>query len=159
MSTSFYTQEELSTIGLKSYGITIKDFAGISARVTMWAMTDDYSGEYLVGPTVPDEFRNVTGGEIVLDEYATIATGCTILPGVHIPVGAAVGGERLPPPPKISILHRIIFCSSGQYHRFYRLSQRKYLRKPEVSELFCLCEVQQESLLRQSGREKPKKYS
>ena len=162
MSTSFYTQEELSTIGLKSYGnnvlisrkasiyspekisvgnnvriddfctlsgritirnhihiasytamyagnygITIKDFAGISARVTMWAMTDDYSGEYLVGPTVPDEFRNVTGGEIVLDEYATIATGCTILPGVHIPVGAAVGA--------VSLVHKSLPYEWGFY--------------------------------------------
>lgn len=162
MSTSFYTREELSKIGLKSYGdnvlisrkasiygsekisvgndvriddfctlsgritignhihiasytamyagdygITIKDFAGISARVTMWAMTDDYSGEYLVGPTVPDEFRNVTGGEIVLEEYATIATGCTILPGVHVPVGAAVGA--------ISLVHKSLPYEWGFY--------------------------------------------
>ncbi len=73
-----------------SFGITIKDFAGLSSRCVVYAMTDDFSGEALQGPTVPDKFRNVTGGEVVLEKYVNVGTGCTILPGAHLAEGVSV---------------------------------------------------------------------
>jgi acetyltransferase-like isoleucine patch superfamily enzyme len=35
-------------------GIVIGDFGGISARTLVYSVSDDYSGEHLSGPTVPD---------------------------------------------------------------------------------------------------------
>lgn len=78
-----------------SFGITIKDFAGLSSRCVVYAMTDDFSGEALQGPTVPDKFRNVTGGEVVLEKYVNVGTGCTILPGAHLAEGVSVGAMSM----------------------------------------------------------------
>ena len=73
-----------------SFGITLKDFSGLSSRCAVYAMSDDFSGESLLGPVVPDEFRNVMGGEVVLEKYVNVGTGCTIFPGVHLAEGVAV---------------------------------------------------------------------
>lgn len=36
-------------------GVEFNDFSGVSGNVMVYAMTDDYSGKFLVGPTVPEE--------------------------------------------------------------------------------------------------------
>ena len=76
-------------------GIIMKDFSGLSSRCVIYAMTDDFTGEALLGPTVPDEFRKITAGKVTLGKYASIASGCTILPGVTIGEGSAVGAMSL----------------------------------------------------------------
>lgn len=43
-------------------GITMKDFSGLSSRCVIYAMSDDFSGEALVGPVVPEKYRNVLKG-------------------------------------------------------------------------------------------------
>ena len=49
----------------------------------------------MTNPTVPDEFRNVTGGPIYIGRHSLIGTGCTILPGVKVGDGASVGSMSL----------------------------------------------------------------
>lgn len=149
MKTSFYTEEELLQIGLRSYGrgvlisrnvkfyspeliqigdnvriddfcilsgnITIKshihisaycalyggggivmdDFSGLSPRCTLLSATDDFSGEYMVGSCVRDDCRNVIKSPIVLQKYVQIGAGTTILPGVVVAEGVAVGAMSL----------------------------------------------------------------
>ncbi len=77
------------------YGIIFKDYTGLSSRSVVYASTDDYSGEYMSNPTIPDEYRNVIGGKVILEKHVLIATGCTILPGVTIAEGTAVGAMSL----------------------------------------------------------------
>lgn len=76
-------------------GIVIEDFVGISSRTAIYAVTDDYSGEYMTNPMVPDEFRNVIGGKVVLKKHALIGSGSTILPNVTIGTGVSVGSMSL----------------------------------------------------------------
>lgn len=76
-------------------GIVFKDFTGISARGTIFAVSDDYSGEYLSNPTVPLEYRGLKEGTVVLEECALVGAGCTILPGVTIHEGTSVGSMSL----------------------------------------------------------------
>ena len=73
-----------------SAGITIGDFSSISSRCAVYAITDDLSGEAMVGSMLPDEFRHVISGEVVLEDYVNIGTGCTILPGVRLREGTAL---------------------------------------------------------------------
>lgn len=54
-------------------------FSGLSPRCTIWAMTDDFSGNALLGPVIPENFRNVFGGEVILEKYVSLATGVTII--------------------------------------------------------------------------------
>lgn len=76
-------------------GIIIEDFSGLAARVTLQSATDDYSGEFLTNPAVPDNFRKVTGGTITLKKHTVIGMHAVILPGVTLGEGCAVGACAL----------------------------------------------------------------
>lgn len=76
-------------------GIVLKDFAGLSGRCAVYAISDDYSGSVLTSPAVPDEFRHVISSIVTLEKYVQVGTGTTILPGVTIGEGSAVGSMSL----------------------------------------------------------------
>jgi len=77
------------------YGIEMEDFSGLSSRVVIYALTDDYSGKYLTNPTVPNKFRNIIGGKVHLGKHVNVGTGSTILPGVTLEEGTSVGALTL----------------------------------------------------------------
>lgn len=76
-------------------GIKCEDFATISSRTVIYAESDDYSGMAMTNPMVSDKFRGVYSGEVVLKKHSIIGTGCTVLPGVTLNEGAAVGAMSL----------------------------------------------------------------
>ncbi len=76
-------------------GITIDDYANISSRVCVYAVSDDYSGEAMTNPMIPDEFRKVTQVPVMIGRHVIIGSGCTILPGVELKEGTAIGAMSL----------------------------------------------------------------
>jgi len=76
-------------------GITIGDFSTISSKVSLYALSDDYSGESMTSPMIPDKFRNVTEKEIIIGRQVIIGTGTSILPGVEIAEGCSIGAMSL----------------------------------------------------------------
>lgn len=76
-------------------GIVFEDFTGISSRSAVYAASDDYSGSALTNPTIPDKYRRVMGGKVTLKKHVLIGSGCTILPGVTIEEGTAIGSMSL----------------------------------------------------------------
>lgn len=76
-------------------GIVMKDYSGLSSRCSLYATSDDYSGEYMTNPMLPEEYENVINSPILLDRYAIVGTGCSIMPGVTIGEGCAVGSMSL----------------------------------------------------------------
>lgn len=72
-------------------GIVIDDFCGISSRTALYTTSDDFSGEFLTNPNIPDEYRRVTGGNIVLERFVSIGTGCTIMKSSMLCEGSAFG--------------------------------------------------------------------
>ena len=81
--------------GGEDAGIIINNYAGLSARTTVYAITDDFSGNYMVGVQHDDKNRNIIKGEVVIGEYVQIGAGCVILPNVTIEEGVAVGAMSL----------------------------------------------------------------
>jgi len=77
------------------YGIIMKDFSGLSSRCVIYTESDDYSGEWMTNPAIPDEFRKVYGGQVTIGKHAIIGTGSTILPNVEIGEGSSVGAMGL----------------------------------------------------------------
>jgi acetyltransferase-like isoleucine patch superfamily enzyme len=75
--------------------IILRDFSGISGRVSIYSSNDDYSGSYLAHPTVPEKYRNVQHGKVVLQRHSIVGVGSVILPNVEISVGAVVGALSL----------------------------------------------------------------
>lgn len=75
--------------------VVIDDFCSISARVSMFTATDDYSEGYLGNPTLPDDLKKVAGGDIVLRQHVIVGCGSVLLPGAQLGEGCSVGALTL----------------------------------------------------------------
>ena len=75
--------------------IKVEDFVAISSRCAVYAVSDDYSGEYMTNPMVSEEYTNVTKEEVIISKHVIIGSGSTVLPGVVIETGAAIGAMSL----------------------------------------------------------------
>ena len=75
--------------------ITLSDFSGLSSRVSIYSSSDDYSGESLTNPTVPEEYKRVTHKAVVLGKHVIVGSGSVILPGVVLEEGVAIGALSL----------------------------------------------------------------
>jgi len=76
-------------------GIVMKNYSGLSSHVTIYSISDDYSGEFMTNPTIPSNYTNVIKGRVVLQEYVIIGASSVILPGVEIGEGTAVGAMSM----------------------------------------------------------------
>ncbi len=73
------------------FGIEIGNFCGISPRCTLLSGSDDFSGNFMISPMVPNEFTNVRGEGICLKDFSQVGTNSVIMPGVVIEKGAVCG--------------------------------------------------------------------
>lgn len=71
--------------------IVLEHFSGLSSRVSLYTASDDYLDGYLTNPTVPDEFKKVRSGDVILRKHAVVGAGSVNLPRVEIKQGASVG--------------------------------------------------------------------
>lgn len=76
-------------------GIVINDYANISSRVSIYSISDDYSGNTMTNPMIPDDFKNVQSAKVIIDKHVIIASTCVVLPGVHLREGSAFGAFSL----------------------------------------------------------------
>jgi galactoside O-acetyltransferase len=75
--------------------IELSDFSGLSARVSVYSSSDDYSGAVLTNPTVPAEYTRVSHSDVHIGRHVIIGCGSVILPGVTLEEGVAVGALSL----------------------------------------------------------------
>jgi len=75
--------------------VRLEDFSGLSARVSVYSGSDHYFSDSLMNPTVPERYRNVVKGRVVIGRFATIGAGSIVLPGVAIGEGCTVGALSL----------------------------------------------------------------
>jgi galactoside O-acetyltransferase len=78
-----------------SFGIVIEDFVSVSPRATLLSGNDDFSGQWLPGPLVPEALRNVQGACIHLGRHSMVGAHSVLLPGVSLGEGAVVGALSL----------------------------------------------------------------
>lgn len=78
-----------------SYRIEMGDYTGLSARATIYAAMDDFSGDYLIGPIHDDKYTNVTGGPVKICKYAQIGAGGLVFPNVCIGEGVVLGAMSM----------------------------------------------------------------
>lgn len=77
------------------FGIEMEDYTGLSPRCTVFSASDDFSGNFLIGPMVDEKFTNVTGGKILIKKYCQLGAGCIVLPDIVINEGAVAGAMSL----------------------------------------------------------------
>lgn len=75
--------------------ITLMDYSNISSRVSIYSSNDDYSGNFMSNPMVPNEYTNVMHAPVVIGKHVIIGSGSVILPGVVLGDGAAIGALSL----------------------------------------------------------------
>jgi acetyltransferase-like isoleucine patch superfamily enzyme len=83
----------VSLIGAEK--IYIGNYCGISARCSIYSSSDDYSGEFLFGPMVKQEYKCVVNSPVFIQDYSIIGVNTVVLPGVIIENGVAVGALSL----------------------------------------------------------------
>ena len=76
-------------------GICLEDFSGLSQGVRIYSRTDDYSGEHLTNPTVPERFTGITRGAVTLGRHVIVGSGSVILPKVTVGEGSSIGALSL----------------------------------------------------------------
>lgn len=77
------------------FGIEMEDYTGLSPRCTIFSASDDFSGDYLIGPMIDSKYTHVTGGKVLIKKYSQIGSACVVLPGITISEGVAVGAMSL----------------------------------------------------------------
>jgi acetyltransferase-like isoleucine patch superfamily enzyme len=76
-------------------GIEMKDYSGLSSRVSLYSASDDYSGDYLIGPIMENECLKIIEGPIVLEKFVTIGTNSVVFPKVTLNEGSVLGSCSL----------------------------------------------------------------
>ena len=76
-------------------GIELKNYSGISARVSIYSSSDDYQSGKMSNPTVPSEYKSSIKGKVRLSEHCIIGSGSVILPKCTIGFGTSVGALSL----------------------------------------------------------------
>ncbi|TCP69474.1 galactoside O-acetyltransferase [Baia soyae] len=75
--------------------VMIHDFCGISSKCSLYSSSDDFSGICLTGPMVPEQFKHMISKKITLYKHVVIGSMSTIMPGVSIGEGTAIGAYSL----------------------------------------------------------------
>lgn len=72
-------------------GINIENYAGLSQHVKIYSTSDDYSGDFMTNPTIPNEFTNVHKETVTIAKHAIAGAGSIIMPGTHMDMGSVLG--------------------------------------------------------------------
>jgi acetyltransferase-like isoleucine patch superfamily enzyme len=76
-------------------GVEMQDFSGLAFGVTVFAQSDDYSGNALTNPTVPMQFRKIQRARVVFGRHVIVGTNSVVLPGVELTEGTSIGASSL----------------------------------------------------------------
>ncbi len=75
--------------------LVLEDFSAVATGSRVLTATDDFSGAALIGPTIPEEYRNVFYGKITIGRYVIVGANCLLLPESNLMEGVAVGACSL----------------------------------------------------------------
>ena len=76
-------------------GFEMGNFANIAHGARIYTINDDYSGEHLMGPTIPIEFLGRNAGFVRFEEHANVGAGAIVLPGVTLSEGSVLAALSL----------------------------------------------------------------
>lgn len=76
-------------------GVVFEDFSGLAYGCHVFTQSDDYGGETLTNPTVPDIYKNETKLSIVIGRHSIVGTSSIIFPGVVLAEGTSIGANSM----------------------------------------------------------------
>ncbi|NBP03914.1 MAG: acyltransferase [Proteobacteria bacterium] len=72
-------------------GISIGDNCTISFKSTLISSSDDFCGDYLIGPQNSRDLTNVTYAPIKMKNHSHVTAHCCIMPGTILSEGSVIG--------------------------------------------------------------------
>lgn len=77
-------------------GIEMEDYTALSSKGTIYAVSDDYSGESMTNPMVPLKYRpGLISSKVQVKKHSIIGASSVVLPGVVINQGCSIGAMSL----------------------------------------------------------------
>lgn len=76
-------------------GIRFDDFAGLAYGCHVFTQSDNYEGDALTNPTVPDEYKQEIKKAIVIGRHCIVGTNSLVLPGVVLAQGTSIGAHSM----------------------------------------------------------------
>jgi acetyltransferase-like isoleucine patch superfamily enzyme len=76
-------------------GVTFADFSGLAYACNVFSQSDDYSGESLTNPTVPDKYKREIKSPVIIGRHSIVGANSTIFPGVVLAEGTSVGANSM----------------------------------------------------------------
>jgi galactoside O-acetyltransferase len=90
-----YTHIAASVFIAANAGFEMKNFANIAHGARIYTINDDYSGEHLMGPTIPVDLLGLSHAAVLMDEHTIVGAGSIVLPGVTLAQGSVLGALSL----------------------------------------------------------------
>lgn len=84
-------------ISASEKGINIGNGCAISVGCKLFGACDDFSGEYLVNPTIVSQYTNVFNGVINICPLVVIGANCVVMPDTTFNEGVAIGANSFIP--------------------------------------------------------------
>ena len=76
-------------------GVVLEDFVGIAYGCHVISQRDDFTGQALTNPTVPDKYTKVFKSAVLVKRHSIVGTCSVILPGVSLEEGTAIWAKSL----------------------------------------------------------------
>jgi len=73
----------------------LEDYVSVSGRVSIYSSNDDYTGLAMTNPMIPEEYRRVKNGPVVIKKHSIVGCGCVVLPYTTLNEGVSVGSLSL----------------------------------------------------------------
>lgn len=77
------------------FGIELEDYCGLSPRCTVFSASDDFSGNFLIGPVVDYKYTNLISGKVLIKKFSQLGSNCIVFPGITVGEGVAAGAMSL----------------------------------------------------------------
>lgn len=75
--------------------VELCDFSFVAAGSKIVAGSEDYTGEGLIGPTIPEEYRKIYYSTIKFEMFSGCGVNCSVMPGVIMAEGSVLGANSL----------------------------------------------------------------
>lgn len=85
----------VSIHGTGNGSVTMKDFSALSSYTTVYASSDDYSGNSITNPTVGEKYERLISSDIVIEKHAIVGLHSVILPNAYLAEGVALGAMSM----------------------------------------------------------------
>jgi len=76
-------------------GVFLDDFSGLAYGCHVFSQSDDYSGQTMTNPTVPDCYKKEVKEAVFIKRHAIVGACSVILPGIVLEEGVSVGAMSM----------------------------------------------------------------